>query len=183
MRSPARPGTAARAAETASTAAGLAADFDILPLPAGRLDGGDVLRIGATLYVGRSTRSDAAGIAALRRLAAPLGFTVIEVAVGGCLHLKTAATWLGPDGAGIGTLLVNPAWIDMRAFGPRACLAVDPAEPWAANALRIGPHLLVAGGAPRTAALLAARGFALTQVDISELQKAEAGLTCLSLIG
>jgi dimethylargininase len=142
-----RPGDPGRAAETASVAAGLADRLQLRHLAAGRLDGGDVLRVGRTLFVGLSRRTDAAGVAALRAIVAPLGFAVEPVQVTGCLHLKTAATWLAPhDGDDAGTLLLNPAWLDAASFGDLPRLAVDASEPWAANTLQIGGQVLIGGG-------------------------------------
>ena len=178
-----RPGAASRVAETASTAAGLASAFTVHHLPQGTLDGGDVLRIGRTLYCGRSARTDAAGATALATLAAPLGFTVITVKVTGCLHLKTGATYLGENDAGRPVLLCNPAWVDAACFAGFTHLHTAPGEDFAANTLRAGSTVFAAAGAPATAARMAAQGFIMRALDISELQKAEAGLTCLSLIG
>jgi dimethylargininase len=177
-----RPGIASRAAEVDSTALALAAFFPVHRLRGGRLDGGDVLRVGHTLYVGRSARTDDEGIAALRDVAGRLGCSVAAVAMGPCLHLKSAVTWLGADAAGAACLLLNPAWIDTEPFAGMHRLAVDPGEPWAANTLRLGSRLLVSHSYPHTNAMLAARGYDLRILDVSELQKAEAALTCLSLI-
>ncbi len=171
-----RPGNAARAGETASTAEGLAGDFTLHALAEGMLDGGDVLRVGGTLFVGQSARSDAAGARALAALAAPLGFAVVPVAVHGCLHLKTAVTWLGD------ALLVNAAWIDTAAFAALPLVPVAPGENWAANTLRIGDTIFAAAGNSATNARLRERGYGVQELEIDELQKAEAGLTCLSLI-
>ena len=92
-----RPGAASRAAETSSTADGLAGHFDLHHVTDGHVDGGDVLRIGRMLYVGLSTRTDARGIAALREIARPIGFDVVQAALKDCLHLKTGATLAGAD--------------------------------------------------------------------------------------
>lgn len=172
-----RPGAASRAGEVDSTAAGLKAHFPLHRIGAGHLDGGDVLRIGRTLYVGRSTRTDAAGIGSLAELTAPLGFAVREAELGSCLHLKTAATL-----AGTNLLLYAPEAVDPTQFAGVEALAVDPAEPSAANAVRVGGRLILPAGNPRTAARLRARGLDVIEVDVSELQKAEAGVTCMSLI-
>jgi dimethylargininase len=171
-------GAASRRAETASLAAALAPFRRLVHLaPPGRLDGGDVLRLGRTLYVGSSSRSDAAGAKSLRAVAAPLGYDVREVPVRGCLHLKSAVTAAGP-----GTLLVNPARVDTAAFAGHELLAVPREEPDAANVLRVGDALVVSACFPRTLALLRARGFDVHPLDNSELLKAEAGLTCTSLL-
>ena len=172
----ARPGEAARAAETVSTAAALDGDFTVHRLASGRLDGGDVLRVGATLFVGQSTRTDEAGADALAAVAAPLGFAVVRVAVHGCLHLKTAATWLGD------AMLMNSAWIDPAPFAALPCLHVAKGEDWGANILHVSETILAAAGSPETNAQLRAQGYGVEEVQMSELQKAEAGLTCMSLL-
>ena len=172
-----RPGAASRAGETASTAAGLADRFTLHRLAEGHVDGGDVLRIGSTLYVGLSTRSDAAGVKALGTLAAPLGYTVLAVPVAGGLHLKSAATCVN------NVLVHNPAWVLSSHFPGTEALAVAPGEELGGNVLLAGETLLTAADSPRTAAALAARGFAVVSLDISEMRKADAALTCMSLIG
>ena len=174
------PGADSRLGEANSTAAGLAPHLTVQRMGSGRLDGGDVLRIGRVLYVGLSSRTDAAGADALEAFAAPLGHRVVRVELAQCLHLKTAVTFAGADGAGRPTLLVNPAWVDPALFADVAPLAVD--EPSAANALRVGEHLILPAGNPRAAERLRQRGFKLVELDVSELQKAEAGVTCMSLI-
>lgn len=175
-----RPGAASRAGETASTAATLDGTFTLLHLPAGTLDGGDVLRIGRTLYVGRSGRTSDEGIEALAFLVEPIGFAVIPVEASGCLHLKTAATFAGADSRGIPVLLYNPDWIPPSVFADVEPVPVT--EPAAANVLRAGGRLLVSSEAPRAAEMLTGRGFDVVTLDVSELHKAEAGLTCMSLI-
>ena len=175
-----RPGAPSRAAEVDSSAAGLAGDFRVHRLGDGTLDGGDVLRIERTLYVGLSSRTDAAGAAALGQLAAPLGYRLVMVEPARCLHLKTAVTYAGRDRAGRPTILVNPDWADPGLF--EGVDAIEVAEPSAANCVRVGDVLILPNGNPRTAERLAARGFNLVEVDVSELQKAEAGVTCMSLV-
>ena len=177
-----RPGAASRTDETQSTAEGLAPYFTIHRLLAGTLDGGDVLRIGDTLYVGQSSRTDAVGTEALETVVAPLGYRVVPVELGRCLHLKTAATFAGLDGAGRPTLLVNPEWVDSAIFEGTDPLPVAEGEPFGANIVRAGNRLIYAAGSPRTAARLRERGLDVVEVDLSELQKAEAGGTCMSLI-
>ncbi len=177
-----RPGAASRAGETASTAEGLARDFDVRRLAAGTLDGGDVLRIGRTLYVGRSGRTDRAGIGALADVAGPLGYEVVPVTASGCLHLKSAVTFAGPDAAGTPVLLYHAEWISPAPFAGVEPVAVAAGEPAAANVLRAGDMLIVSAEGPRTAEILARRGFNPVALDVSELHKAEAGLTCMSLV-
>ena len=177
-----RPGAASRARETRSTEAALAEHFAIHRVSTGFVDGGDVLRIGRTLYVGASTRTDAEGIASLLELCRPLGFEVVQAEVRDCLHLKTGATLAGKDGAGTPVLLYNPAAVDPAQFSGVEPLAVDPHEPDGANCLRAEDRIILPAGSPRTAGRLRLRGFNVVEVDVSELQKAEAGVTCMSLI-
>jgi dimethylargininase len=146
-------------------------------LPPAKLEGGDVLRIGRTLFVGRSARTNDHGIAALAAIATPLGYRVVPVDVRGCLHLKTACTAARDD-----LLLANPAWLDLAPFAGMRIVTVDPHEPFAANLLRLDDTLLASASFLRTNAQLRALGLPLRTVAIDELEKAEAGMTCLSLL-
>ena len=175
-----RPGAASRIGETASTADGLAGHFELHHIRSGYLDGGDVLRIGRRMYVGLSTRTDPAGVEALAAAALPLGYKVTVAEAGACLHLKTGATFAGHDAAGDPVLIYDPGSIDPAQFADVLPLAV--AEPSAANCLRAGDRLILPAGNPGTADLLRGRGFNVVELDVSELQKAEAGVTCMSLI-
>lgn len=172
-----RPGAVSRRGETGSTATGLAAHFTIQPIEDGFVDGGDVLRIGRRLHVGLSTRTDQAGIDAFGAIAAQLGFEVRRAELGDCLHLKSGATLAGP-----GILLFNPQAVDPAQFEDVEALAVDPAEPAAANCVSLGRRLILPAGNPRTAAILRRRGLEVIEIDVTELQKAESGVTCMSLI-
>ena len=175
-----RPGAASRIGETDSTAQGLAAHFQLHLVQSGYLEGGDVLRIGQRIYVGLSTRTDSAGVDALDGIVSPLGYELIRASAGACLHLKTGATFAGLDGTGLPILLYDPATIDPSQFAGVEPVAV--VEPAAANCLRAGGRLVIPAGSPRTAGMLRDRGFEVVEADVSELQKAEAGVTCMSLI-
>ena len=178
----ARPGAESRAGEAESTAAGLAGSFQLHRLEAGFVDGGDVLRIGRRLYVGQSSRTDAEGTSALREAVAPLGYEVVGAELRGRLHLKTGATFAGPDAHGTPVLLYDEQAVDPRQFAGVETVAVADGEAAAANSLRVGERLILPAGNPRTAGRLRDRGFQLCEVDVSELQKAEAGVTCMCLI-
>jgi dimethylargininase len=177
-----RPGAPSRTKEAASTADALAGDFGVHHLAGGTLDGGDVLRIGDVLYVGRSGRTSDEGIAALAGTTGPLGYAVVAVEAAGCLHLKSAVTFAGRDGAGSPVLVYHPDWVSPAPFCDVEPVAVHPDEPNGANVLRAGARLFVSREAPRTAEALARRGFDVVLLDVSELHKAESGLTCMSLI-
>jgi dimethylargininase len=177
-----RPGIASRASETESTGAGLAANFELHRIASGFLDGGDVLRIGRTLYVGVSTRTDADGIRGLAQLVSQLGFNVVQAELRLCLHLKTGATFAGPDRGGTPVLLYSERSVDAAQFAGVEPMPVDEQEPAAANCLRVADRLILPAGNSRTAEQLRGRGFEVVEVDVSEIQKAEAGVTCMSLI-
>ncbi|MGA2737055.1 MAG: arginine deiminase family protein [Bryobacteraceae bacterium] len=144
----------------------------------GTLEGGDVVGIGAMLFVGGSARSNDAGIAQLARELAPFGYQVQSVEMRNCLHLKSACTYLGRD-----TLLANPDWVDLKPFGNNArVIEVPSSEPAAADVLAIGDTVIVPASFPETARALEMSGWHVQTIDVSELQKAEAGVTCMSLI-
>jgi dimethylargininase len=171
-------GTESRRAEAASLAQALRRfrKLEYLTAP-GTLEGGDVLRIGRTLFVGLSTRSNNEGIRQLAAIVGPHNYDVVAVPVTGCLHLKSAVTYLGRD-----TLLANRAWFDATPFASYDWIDVAPEEPHAANALALAHTVIFAASFPRTRARIESRGFHVTPLDISELQKAESGLTCSSLL-
>ncbi|MBL8244550.1 MAG: dimethylargininase, partial [Rhodanobacteraceae bacterium] len=143
----------------------------------GTLDGGDVMRVGRTLYVGASARSNAAGTAQLREALAAHGYRVERVPMQGCLHLKSAVTALDDD-----TLLIQPQWVDPAHFAGFRLIEVDPQEAHAANILRVGSSLVYPANFPRTAQRLRAAGYSVRTLDVSELQKAEGAVTCCSLV-
>ena len=178
----ARPGAPSRRGETASTAEALADHLEVHALEAGHLDGGDVILIERTLYVGASGRTDAAGVEALRALAARLGYAVVAVEMRDCLHLKTCATYAGRDAAGVPLVIVDPRRVDPAHFVGVEALVVGPEDASSANTVRAADILIIAAGHPRPRDRLAARGFALVELDTGEFRKAEAALSCLSLI-
>jgi dimethylargininase len=173
-----RPGAPSRRAETAAVAAVVGALRPVVAITApATLDGGDVLRAGRRVFVGRSARTNAAGIAQLTDILSPYGYDVAPVDVSGCLHLKTAASLVADD-----VVLVNADWVDPSALAPLRTIAVDPDEPMAANALRIRDTLVYPAELPRTGARLDALGFRVVRVPAGELAKAEGGVTCCSVI-
>ena len=174
----ARPGAASRRGETASVAGAMSSYRPLAFIEApGTLDGGDVLTVGRRVFVGLSSRTNADAAAQLQRLLAPHGYAVDTIETAACLHLKSAATAVDDD-----LLLVNPDWIDIRRFGGLSIMEIHPDEPHAANVLRIGDRVLCSAAFPLTQATLETNGFATVPLDVSELAKAEAGLTCCSLV-
>jgi dimethylargininase len=138
------------------------------------LDGGDVLQVGDTVYVGRSGRTNEEAFCQVARLLGALGRRVVSVAVTGCLHLKSAMTAL-PDG----TLIGLPDRVDTSVLPG---LRVAP-EPTGAHVLPLGDgRVLLAASAPRTAERLTAEGYDVATVDISEFEALEGCVTCLSVL-
>jgi len=178
-----RPGAESRRGETATVAAALARHRQLARIEApATLDGGDVLRLGKRLFVGLSARSSREGVTQLGALLAPFGYAVEGVPLDGCLHLKTAVTEVAE-----GTLVINPTWIDRAAFAAYEQIEVDPSEPFAANALRVAggdgeDTAVVPAAFPRTAERLAQRGLRVRTLDVSEIAKAEGGVTCCSIL-
>ena len=171
-------GTESRRPEAATLAQAISKfrKIEYVTLP-GTLEGGDILRVGRKLFVGLTKRSNPEGIRQLAAILTPHRYEVIAVPVTGCLHLKSAVTYIGRD-----TLLANRAWFDPSPFSSFNWIDVDPAEPHAANALAFGNTIIFPASFPKTRASIEAAGFHVTPLDISELQKAESGLTCSSLI-
>jgi dimethylargininase len=174
----ARPGAPSRRLEVPAVAAALEQYRPVVRVEApATLDGGDVLRVGRELLVGRSGRTNAAGIAQLRGMLGAYGYSVREVRVHGCLHLKSAVTAVADD-----LLLANRRWLSADDLPALDVLDVHPEEPFGANALRIGDAIVYAAELPRTRERLEARGLRVHTVPAGELAKAEGGVTCCSLV-
>lgn len=142
----------------------------------GTLDGGDVLVIEKRVLVGRSERTNDAGIAQLGRMLAPFGYTVTAVPVAAGLHFKSSVNWVGGN-----ALLVSPAFATREELRGFDLLVVDPSEDYATNTLLINGTLLMPSGYPKTHALLEPLGHPIVELDTSEARKMDGGLTCLSL--
>lgn len=171
-----RPGADSRKPETAGAeAACRALGLSIVRLTApATLDGGDVLQVGNTLYVGRGGRTNAEGIRQLRAAVAPLGRCVVPVRLREVLHLKSAVTAL-PDG----TFLALPELFEPGVFPPGRPVT----EEAGCHVVLLGDdRILMAASAPRTADALADLGFRPMLVDISEFEKLEGCVTCLSVL-
>jgi dimethylargininase len=172
-----RPGAAERRAELAGTEEAVRAlglELARIEEP-GTLDGGDVLRVGTTLYAGRGGRTNADGIRQLRRLAAPRGFAVVPVPLHAVLHLKSAVTAL-PDGT---VVVADPTVLDTSPF---PALRTVPEEAGSHVTLLGDGTVLMAASAPRSAELFDDLGFDVVAVDIGEFEKMEGCVTCLSVL-
>ena len=141
------------------------------------IEGGDVLCVGRKLLVGLSSRTNRAGVNALEAVVRRYGYEIVLVPLGHCLHLKTACTAL-PDQS----LLINPAWFDVRALRGFELIPVPEAEPWAANVALVGNGVWVAADHVETGGVIRERGFEVHTINLSEFAKAEGGVTCLSIL-
>jgi len=173
-----RMGTPSRRAESDSLAEAITPFRAVRRLtdPA-MLEGGDVMRIGRDVFVGLSSRTNAAGVRQLTEELRPFGYQVHAVEVRGCLHLKSACCPMGD-----GKILANTAWLDAAALHEYELIEVAAEEPGAANILRIGDTVLMPAAFPHTQELLQRSGLEVRTVDISELMKAEAAVTCSSVV-
>jgi dimethylargininase len=173
-------GAASRRPEAASLAETLAPyrPLKFLREPA-TLDGGDVMRVERSIFVGLSQRTNREAVSQLSDILQPYGYEVTPVAVKNCLHLKSACSYLGD-----GIILINRSMIDAEPLRAFTWLDVPDEEPAGANALLIDEVVILPASFPRTRDRLEKRGCwrQVRALDLSELQKAEAGVTCTSLI-
>ncbi|MHB1421823.1 MAG: dimethylarginine dimethylaminohydrolase family protein [Gemmataceae bacterium] len=173
----ARPGAASRREEVGPVAQILRRFRELHSIePPGTLDGGDVLALGRMVYVGLSRRTNRAGAEQLRTILAPLGYSIQQVEVAGCLHLKSAVSQVAER-----TLLLNSSWVDPAIFDGWEVVEVDADEPFAANAVFLSGVVIHSAAFARTQGRLAERGIRVEGVDITELAKAEGGVTCGSV--
>jgi dimethylargininase len=174
----ARPGAASRRPETKATADALKPYRRLFTIrEPGTLDGGDVLCVDKTLFVGLSGRTNRAGADQLSAYVEPHGYAVKPVRVEGCLHLKSAATKIGPQ-----RILINHQWLEPDALPGMERIEIHPSEPYAANALLIGETVVYPSSYPLTQEKMEAAGVRVWPVELSELAKAEGAVTCCSLI-
>jgi len=173
-----RPGADSRKPETESIIQALN-PYRTLHIiqPPGSIDGGDVLVLGKSVYVGISTRSNQSAIDQMQAYLTPYGYTVTGVPITGCLHLKSAVTQVAKD-----TLLLNPAWVKASHFPGMKIIEVDPSEPSAANAVMVGDAIIYPSHFPKTQQCLDEAGIRMQIVDATEVAKAEGAVTCCSLI-
>lgn len=173
-----RPGNPRRRPEVPAIADALGRYRRLMPIvePA-TLDGGDVLSLGRRFLVGLSSRTNPDGVSQFASAVRPFGYDAAPIGVRGCLHLKTAVTAL--DGE---TLLINRSWIDAAALPAVRIVEVPPGEPFGANALVLNGVVHLSARWERTRRVVEEAGFSVSILDVSEFEKAEGGLTCLSLL-
>ncbi len=145
--------------------------------PPATADGGDCLRAGSALFVGRSLRTNAAGVAALAASLEPRGVRVVEAPVAGAIHLKCVCAPLDDE-----RILAVEGALPRASFDGFRVIDVPAAEAYAANAVSVNGTVLMAAGFPETARILAAEGLRVVALDTSEFRKADGALTCLSIL-
>lgn len=144
----------------------------------GTLEGGDVLRIGDHFFIGLSERTNEAGIAQFDAIASQFGYTTTAVQLNGILHLKTGIAYIGHR-----RVLGMPIVTRSEVFQEYTALDILPEESYASNCIRIGTdHLILPAGFPKTMNMLQEAGYLVSTLDMSEFEKMDGGLTCLSLL-
>jgi dimethylargininase len=173
-----RPGSEARRAEVAGVLPTIAKYRKIVHVEApATLEAGDVLRIGRDLFIGITSRTNREGIDFVRQHATPHGYKVHGVEVPGALHLKSVCTAVNER-----TILADSSRVDLEPFAGYEVIEVPPEEWMAANVLLVNGTVCMHDGFQKTRALVQERNINVRTVDISEFLKAEAGLTCMSII-
>lgn len=142
----------------------------------GTLDGGDILQTGSHFYIGLSNRTNAEGAAQLQSFLQEFGYTSSVVTLEEVLHLKTGVSYLGKN-----TLLVSGEFVDKKEFNDFRKIIVKPEEAYASNAIRVNEKVLIPEGFPDTQGQLETAGFESLTVPMSEFEKLDGGLSCLSL--
>ncbi len=175
------PGAPSRQGEEELILLDLKKHFDHLHRiqPPGTLDGGDVCQVDNLFYVGISERTNESGAIQLVSILSDVGFssTLIDCRrIPGLLHLKTGMAYLGD-----GTMVLGPTLANHPAFSKYRTLLVDPGEDYAANCIRVNDTILVAAGFERFHASLKKAGLPALPLEMSEFQKMDGGLSCLSL--
>jgi len=177
----ARPGAASRLGEIANMRTVLADVFPSLHEinAPGTLDGGDVCEAGSHFFIGISERTNEAGARQLAEVLSEFGYTSSFVDIrkaNGLLHLKSGIAYLGDT-----HLVVTEALAGRAQFADYDLVRVDRGEEYAANCVRINEHVLVAAGYPKFEAKLRQLGYRTIALEMSEFQKMDGGLSCLSL--
>jgi dimethylargininase len=175
-----RPGAPSRLGEAAAMAPNLAAAYPRMARIEGQdscIEGGDILVTEREVLVGRSARTNAAGIAELAAIIGPWGHVLREVETPpGVLHFKTDCSLVDAE-----TILATPRLAASGCFDGYRVIHTAPGEEAAANAIRFNAIVLMAAGFPGTRDRLRAEGYAVTEIGNSECAKLDGGMSCLSL--
>lgn len=172
-----RPGAPSRVGEELAVGAQLEQWMRVERMTApATLDGGDCLRMGKTWFVGRTPRTNAAGAARVAEVFEPLGYRVVEVPVAKVLHLKCVCSPLDDERVLVAAGAISPA-----VFRGFEVLEIPADESYAANVLSVNGTVVMSDGFPETHRIIAAAGFRVVTLEVSEIRKADGSLTCLSI--
>jgi len=171
------PGAAARNGEQHYIEAALAEYRQTATIhPPGTLDGGDVLMVGKHFFIGLSERTNLHGAAQFGAILERFGNTWVSVPVGAGLHLKSSVSWIGGN-----TLLLSETYAGQPEFESYEQIVIDADESYACNTLWINHHLLAPKGFPKTMKKLKKLSLPIIELETSEVEKMDGGLTCMSL--
>jgi dimethylargininase len=172
------PGTESRVAETLEMEKTLSKFKTVshIALP-GKIDGGDVLKIESKVFIGISDRTNAEGIRQVSALIEPHGYRVVPVEIRNTLHLKSVCT-----SPGNGFIILAEGYLDDSVFSGYEKIIVPADEEYCANCLAVNGKVIITAGFPKTRTLLENKGFAVSELEMSEFRKADGALTCLSVI-
>jgi dimethylargininase len=175
------PGAASRKGEVAAIEPAIARFYTRIRriLAPGTLDGGDICEAGSHFFIGLSERTNEEGARQLAEFLAEDGFTASCVSARGIpniLHLKSGISYLGDN-----NLVLIDAFAERPEFAGYNILRVSPEENYAANCVRVNQHVLMPSGYPRLQSAIEALGYAVMPLDMSEYEKMDGGLSCLSL--
>ncbi|MBL4807079.1 MAG: dimethylarginine dimethylaminohydrolase [Rhodobacteraceae bacterium] len=174
-----RPGAPSRSGEVALMAETIRAQYDdVFEIKGpGFIEGGDILTTGREILIGKSARTDAAGVAELRAIVTTFGYSLREVQTpADVLHFKTDCSLL--DGE---TILATKRLDASGCFEGYRVLHTADGEEAAANAIRFNQFVIMAAGFPKTAEMLRRNGFVIREINNTECAKIDGGMSCLSL--
>lgn len=172
------PGTESRHAEIIEMEKALTTYKKIQHIAApATIEGGDVLKIGKKLFIGHSARTNEEGIKQVAGLVNELGYEVIPVKIHNTLHLKTVCTYLGNN-----CIIYADGHFDENIFSEYDKIIVPVTESYCANTLAVNGKVLIPKGFPLTRSLIGNKGYSIIELDMSEIEKADGALTCLSVI-
>jgi len=175
----ARPGNPDRMGETALIAPVLERFFERMEQinPPGTLDGGDIMEVGSTFFIGLSERTNAQGAEQLESIVEREGYQAFLIPVGAGLHLKTFMGVVGEN-----DIVILDRFKDRPEFVELNRLVISPENTYACNCRRVNNHVILPAGFPVVSEMLTENGFSVLEVELSEFQKMDGGVSCLSLL-
>lgn len=174
-----RPGADSRKGEVVKIKEALGAFYDVFEeiVAPGTIDGGDIFRAENHFFIGLSNRTNKEGATQLSEILKKYGFTSSHIPVKGALHLKSGAAYIGKN-----NLVIDSVYKDQPEFQKYNLTILDEKESYAADCLYVNNHLIIAGGYPKFKEQILALGYEFTELNMSEFQKMDGALTCLSLL-